>query len=328
MKVVVVGYGSIGKRHIGNISKNTKYDIIVCSKKPYDDFLKQNKCQLFSSLNQCINLKPDVAFITNETHFHISSSIKLAKAGCHLFIEKPLSDSLHNIDKLMNIVKKKKLITIVGCDMRFHPCIQKIKEIISLGKLGKVISIKVENGSYLPDWHPDEDYRKSYAALKKLGGGVVLTCIHELDYLYWIFGNPIETCSISGRFSDLKMDVEDLSSILLRFKNNVIGEVHLDYFQKPITRSCKIIGTKGTLYWDSDSNLVKIYNFKNNKWKNEFRLIRYTHNKKYVDEINHFFSCIKNKKKTINDINQGLNTLKIALAIKKSSKTKKTMRIA
>ena len=97
-----------------------------------------------------------------------------------------------------------------------------------------------------------------------------MTCIHEIDYLYWIFGEVKEIFSISGKFSDLEIDVEDLSSILISFQNNIIGEVHLDYFQKPTFRCCKIIGTNGTIYWDSDINLVKIFD---HKTKNYCRIV-------------------------------------------------------
>ena len=110
----------------------------------------------------------------------------------------------------------------------------------------------LESGSYLPDWHPYEDYRNSYASKENLGGGVVLTCIHEIDYLHWFFGEIKELFAMTGKFSDLKIEVDDLASVTMKFSNNIIVELHLDFFQKPDFRCCKIIGTNGTIYWDSD----------------------------------------------------------------------------
>ncbi len=194
-------------------------------------------------------------------------------------------------------------------------------------KIGKVLSVKVECGSYLPDWHEDEDYSLGYAGRKDLGGGVVLTCIHELDYLYWFFGDVDEVFSISGKFSNLKIDVEDLSAILMKFKNNIIAEVHLDYFQKPEIRSCKIIGTKGTLYWDSTENSVNYFDATKNKWAKIIKVKNYSRNQMFMDELTHFITSINSGKETINSIEQGAKTLKIALGILKSSKLRKMVKI-
>ena len=154
-----------------------------------------------------------------------------------------------------------------------------------------------------------------------------MTNIHELDYLYWFFGNVDEVFSITGKFSDLEIDVEDLSSILLRFKNNIVAEAHLDYFQKPSIRSCKIVGIRGTVYWDSSKNSVQLYDMKNKKWINHLKLKNYDVNDMYVDEIKHFLKCVNKEKKSINPVEDGAKILNIAIAVKKSSKLKKMVMI-
>ena len=327
MKVLVVGYGSIGKRHIKNLSTIKNMKIIVNTKRSKDKFLKNANCVTNSSLELCINEKPDFAIICNETAYHVNTAIKLAKAGIHIFIEKPISNSLKNMKKLQNISNKNKIITHVGSVLHFHPCIKKIKEIIEKKELGKILSVNVENGSYLPDWHPREDYRKSYASKKELGGGVILTCIHEIDYLYWFFNKIDETSSYTKKVSDLDLSVDDLSSILFLFKNNIIGQVHLDHFQIPNSRTCKIIGTKGTLICDLELNFVKIFNVKSKKWKTKLKLEKYNKNIMYKNELTHFIKCVKNNLKDYNDIKQGEYVLKIALSVKKSSILKKKVKI-
>ena len=326
MKILVIGYGSIGKRHVNNLLNIKDIEIIVCTKNKDATNLKKNGIKVFPSISKSLKEKPDVGIICNETSFHIKTAIQLAKQNCHLFIEKPVSDSLSGIKILMNLIKKKKLISMIGCDMRFHKCINKIKKIIDDGDLGKILSVRVENGSYLPLWHPWEDYRKSYASKKKLGGGVVLTLIHEIDYLYWFFGKTNEVSAITEKVSNLEISVEDLANILLRFKKNIIAEIHLDYFQQPGSRSCKIIGTKGTIFWDSNSNEICLYNNLKKKWISKFKYKNFQRNKQFVDELQYFLNCIKNKKQTINPINDtGLEPLKISLAAKKSSLLKRTV---
>ena len=328
LNVLIVGYGSIGKRHVQNLLSTTKFKIIICTTQKKSKLTKHKRCIFVNTIQEGLSYNPTIGFVTNVSNQHVKTAMLLANAGCHVFIEKPLSNSLNNTTKLLNIVKKNNLVTLMGCNLRFHRCIQKIKSLLVEKSIGKIISVKVECGTYLPDWHPYENYSKSYAARDDLGGGVVLTCIHELDYLYWFFGDVKEIFSMTGKFSDLKIKSSDLSAIILKFKNNIIGEVHLDYFQRPEFRSCKIIGTKGTIYWDSVNNEVKIFDIKTKKWIKKLKIKKFDKNKQYVDEISHFINCVKNQKKSINDLSQGINILKIALNVIKSSKEKKLVKIS
>lgn len=319
MKGIIIGIGSIGKRHLKNFKK---FPIEILSFSKHQNSTKKDK-----SLDLCLSEKYDFGLVTNVTNLHTSTSIKLAKSNSHIFIEKPLSNSLLNLKILEKLVNEKNLITLIGCNLRFHPCLIKIKNLLSQKILGKIIFVQAEHGSYLPNWHPNEDYKKSYAGRKELGGGVVLTSIHEIDYLYWLFGDIVEVYSQSGNFSNLKINAEDYSATLLKFKNGIVGELHLDYFQHPSSRKCKIVGTKGTIIWDYNQNLVKLFDNKTNKWNIILKLNSFDINSTYVDEISHFLSCIKQNKKTINSLHDGIKTLKISLAILKSSVKKKAVKI-
>jgi len=327
VKILIVGLGSIGTRHLTNILTETNNEVIIYTKRSRTNTLNKKNVKIFHDLESCISEKPNIAFITNETAYHIPIAKKLAKLGLNLFIEKPLSNKIKGVKEVVQISKRKKLITLMGCNLRFNRSIEKIKSLIEEEEIGQVISVKVECGTYLPDWHPNENYSKGYAARDDLGGGVVLTCIHELDYLYWFFGEIKEVFALTGKFSDLKISTNDLSSIIMRFRNNIIAEVHLDYFQKPEIRSCKIIGTKGTIYWDSIDNEVKIYDFKKSKWISKLKIKKYDKNEAYVKEIRHFFQCITKSQNSVNDISEGEYILKVALGIIKSSKLKKYVSI-
>ena len=327
MKVVIVGFGSIGQRHCKNLLDKSNTEIYLCTKHNLKNFKNNKKIQNLPSLEECLKKQPDIGLVCNTGNLHVETAIKLAKNNCHLLIEKPLSNSLKNITSLLSLVKKNKLVTLMGFNLRFHPCLIKVKQLLAKNKIGRVIYVDAENGSYLPDWHPEEDYRKSYSSRNALGGGVVLTCLHEIDYLYWLFGDVKEVSAITGKFSDLKIDSEDLSSISLRFKNNIIAEVHLDFFQRPAQRSCKIVGTNGTLFCDFNRNIVSLYELNKKKWKEIMNLKNYNINDMYVDEIKQLLKCIKTQKKSVNDINQGIKTLKIALAIQKSAKSRKTVNV-
>lgn len=321
MKVAIIGYGSIGKRFKDIILHIPNTEIIICTKQKK---IKNNKKLIIChSIKECLKLQPDVVFITNVTSAHIPTAKIFAKKGIHLFIEKPLSNSLKEIDELSSIIKSKKLITMIGCNLRFHKAIITIKELIDKGKIGRILSVKAENGSYLPDWHTWENYTQSYAAQKKLGGGVVLTNIHEIDYLYWFFGMPKEIFSFTGKLSDLKI-FEDYSSIIMNYKNKILT-VDLDFFQRPAKRSCKIVGTNGTIFWDSTKKSVNLFDPKKKKWDMVISLKNYDYNMMYVEEIKYFLKSVKENKRTINDFDEAVKTLKIGLSVLESSRQKKVI---
>ena len=328
LKALVIGYGSIGKRHTKNLMNyKPKPEISICTKNKEVLPLEKKGIKIYSTITDAIKQKHDVVLICNETNLHVKTAIKFAKKNYHIFLEKPMSDSLQNIPSLIRMIKNRKLITMVGCNMRFHSGIKLMKQLIDKKEIGRVVSVSVENGSFMPDWHPWENYRISYAAQKKLGGGVVLTQIHEIDYLHWFFGEAIETYSFTGKLSNLEIDVEDYASCILKFKNKVIAEVHLDYFQKPSTRNCKIIGTKGQIRWDWENNHVQLYKNKQKKWMTKKIEKKFDSNQMYVDELNYFLNCIMTKKTPMNSIIHALEPQKISLAIKKSSKIGKKVRI-
>lgn len=326
MKILVIGFGSIAKRHIKNLLKLSNIEILVCTKQiNFGDF--KNQCKFFNKLNDAIKENPDAAIVANNTSEHVKTAIELSKSNIDLFIEKPLSNNTLGIKKLSKLIHEKKLITMMGCNLRFHENIVAIKNLIDKKSIGKIISVQAESGSYLPDWHPNENYKKNYSAREDLGGGVVLTCIHEIDYLYWFFGDVRNIFSITGQYGNLNITSEDTSAIVIQFQNGIVGELHLDYVQKPPIRKCKLIGTKGQIYWDSDSNTVKLFDFKKNRWIQKSKIKTYDRNIMYRKELLHFIQCIEKRKKTINPIEEGIKTMEIALSVKNSSKLGRLIKI-
>ncbi|MBU1179646.1 Gfo/Idh/MocA family oxidoreductase, partial [Patescibacteria group bacterium] len=229
MRILVVGFGSIGRRHVKNLLSLGVDDILL-----YRRSKKGNEFNIpeYDDLDEALAQKPDAVLIANPTALHIPIAIKAARVGAHLFIEKPLSHNLEGVEELSRIIKEKGLISMIAYQYRFHPALQKIKELIDSGVLGKIIFGRVEVGQYLPDWHPGEDYRKGYSARKDLGGGVILTLIHEIDYLTWLLGKPKSVSSVAGHFSNLEIDIEDLAEISVKYENGALGQIHLDCIQK------------------------------------------------------------------------------------------------
>ena len=323
MLILVVGCGSIGKRHIRNLRTIKAGELIAHDVNPerYREVEQEYGVKAYSRLDEALAQKPDIALICTPTSLHLPPALAAAKNGCHLFIEKPVSHSLDGVNELLEVVAEKSLVTLVGCNMRFHPGIVKMKELLESNSIGRVICARVQSGQYLPDWHPWEDYRQGYSAKASLGGGVILDGVHEIDYITWFLGEVSQVFCFSGRLSSLEIDTEDTAEILLQFRSGTIAEVHLDYVQRAYGRSCQIIGEEGTILWDFNEKLVKLYSAESRRWQVFPERPGYDLNEIYLGEMKHFLQCVEGKAKPVQDINLGKEILELALAAKESAET-------
>ncbi len=308
-KILIIGFGSMGQRHWRNLKKlgyaSSVYDI--------DRKKVINNQSSIASLTLA-NLKEfDVVFVCTPNHLHLKYALMAAKAGCHLFIEKPLSHNLKDVAELEKLCRQKRVVNLVACNMRFHPAIKYMKRYIESGKLGKFYSIAHEFGHYLPYWRKGQDYRKNYAAKKSMGGGIILDDIHEFDLLFWFndFAAVQQSTILSDKVSDLELETEDLAIGVFYFKNKVLGMVKCDYLQQDYTRRVQIVGQKGTLEWDFRTNQIILRT--SNGRKKLFEAKKYDLNEMYVQELKYFLDCVKNRKQTFNDIPRAASVLKYLL---------------
>ncbi len=323
MRFLVVGCGSIGKRHIRNLKSLEAGDIIAHDLQTERCYETEHEygVKAYKDLEEALAQKPEVVLICTPTSLHIPPALAAARSGCHLFIEKPLSQSLDGVEELIKLVVKKNLVTLIGCNMRFHPSIAKIKELLENESIGKVLCARAQAGQYLPNRHPWEDYRQGYGANKSLGGGVLLDGIHETDYITWLLGEVSQVVCFAGKLSSLEIDTEDAAEILLRLTSGAIAEVHLDYIQRAYGRSCQLIGEEGTILWDFNEKQIRVYLASTREWQVFPEDPDYDINQMYVEEMKHFIQCLERKEKPAQDIETGEKNLRLALAAKESSKT-------
>ncbi len=343
IKVLFIGLGGIGQRHFRNICakfgdaavisayrvRNLKHSISPgLTIDPDTDIIKQYSVKVFTDLDEALTQVPDVAIICNPTSLHIPSCLAVAKVGCDFFVEKPLSHSQDGIEELLAICVSKKLVTMVGYQLRFHPCYKLLKKLIAEQVIGNLLSVHAEVGEYLPDWHKYEDYRQMYASRKDLGGGVIVTQIHETDYLYDLFGLPQRVAAIGGHLSGLEIDVEDTVDVLLEMAfmgRRLPVSLHMDYIQRPPSRGCKIIGEYGKIIMDLSK--LKVIVEIPGKEKEIHNFAGFERNQLFIDELDYFFDCVVNRQQPMTAINNGHDSLKIALAIKQSMETGQFVKI-
>ncbi|MFC1568325.1 Gfo/Idh/MocA family protein [Candidatus Margulisiibacteriota bacterium] len=311
MRFLVIGGGSIGKRHLKNLIALGQ-EAAVCEPQAEraGQIRKDLNVDVFPDLNAAFERPFDAVLITNPNIYHLQTAIRAAEAGCHLFIEKPLSHTLKGVDELISLIRSKKLKTLMGCNWKFHPSFRLMKKMLDDGAIGKVLSFSLNFGQYLPDWHPWEDYRKGYSANRSLGGGVLLDS-HEFDYLQWFLGEIDEVFCVNAKVSDLEIDTEDVAETIIRTKGGALGHVHLDYIQRPYRRQYAFYGSQGTLEWDWSAKKVSLFNAKRSAWEIYEEDPEYDLNQMYVDEIKHFINILHGKVVSVTDINKAKSVLQV-----------------
>jgi len=271
LKVAVVGFGSIGRRHARNLEK-LKHQVV-----PLD-------------INNNLKFDVDCAFICTPTQFHVKQAIEYINHGIPVFIEKPLSYSLDELNLIRQTVQRNKVITMVACNNRFHPSLLKAKNIADTGK---VIFVRAEAGYYLPFWR-QSDYKKSYSASKY--GGIVLDDIHSVDYLCWMFGKVKELKVVCDKVSDLEIENEDIAEIIIMFECGVIASIHSDYLLKNYHKELK-------LYLPHETVLFKIQ----------------PTNLMYKKELEYFIKCVETKIMPMNNVEEACEILEKVLKGKEDS---------
>jgi len=323
-RLLVVGCGSIGKRHIQNLLALNAGPIAAFDPRPdrQREVREELRVEVFDRLASGLDWQPSVVIVSTPTSHHLPAAIHAAKRNCNLFIEKPLSHSFRDITALVDIVEENRLVCFVACNTRFEPGIVKIRELLQHGAVGRVLSARAEAGQYLPDWHPWEDYRETYSARRSMGGGVILDAVHEVDYLRWLIGEVAELSCIADRIGSLAINTEDTALVNLRFASGALGHIHLDYLQRSYNRNCQIVGEKGTIRWDFSSGNVNWYSADDRDWHIIPRPSEWRTNDMYLDEMRHFLDCLEGKSHPMSDVHDGRRILEIAVAAKQSSRSK------
>jgi predicted dehydrogenase len=244
--------------------------------------------------------------------------------GIALFVEKPLSHSLEHLVALKGEVETRGLTTLVGCNMRFHPGPRQVKALLEAQTIGRVLFARVHTGSYLPEWRPGTDYRKSYSANASMGGGCLLDCIHEIDLARWYLGKVRSVYCLAERVGSLEIDVEDLAVLVCRHESGTVSEVHLDYLQRSYERGCQVVGENGSVFWDFRTGEVRRYDAAKKEFETFAQPADWTINQMYVDEMEHFLHCLRDSRPTLQPIGSAIEAMQIVLAAKRSSRTERT----
>lgn len=318
MRVVLVGLGSIGKRHLGNIrSLEPDANIVVLRHSKNGEPVPEGANRVVYALHDAVADTPDVAFICGPTATHVEAGVALANAGAHLFIEKPIASDVAGARVLAEAAMRAGRTIVVGYNLRFLPSLRALRAELLSESIGRVMTLRAEVGQYLPDWRPGTDYRKTNSARTEFGGGVELELSHEIDYVRWLLGEVKSVDAMLARTSDLEIEVDDTAELLLRFASGAIASVHMDMAQRSTTRTCRIAGTAGTLTWDGIAGEVRRF-LPNEGWTT-IHAGDADRNSMYVDEARHVLACARGLERPLIDARDGVAVVEIAQAARCSA---------
>ena len=303
MKVLIIGLGSIGKKHVAAlrcINPSIQIDALRSSK---TNFELEGVCNYYD-FNDIKKNKYTFAIISNPTSEHKRTIEQVVQLNIPLFIEKPLFHEL-NIEDLVQDVVHRNITTYVACNLRFLNSLIFLKEYLTINPF-RINEINVYCGSYLPDWRKDTDYKNNYSAIPELGGGVHIDLIHEIDYLYWFFGMPNKTHRFFSNKSSLNITAYDYANYILEYQNFNVNII-LNYFRRDVKRTCEIVLEDRTLTANLLENKIVDSN-QNVIFQSDQKMME-----TYKEQLEYFIACTNENTKPFNTIEDAYNLLKICL---------------
>jgi predicted dehydrogenase len=324
-RVLIVGLGSIGRRHLSIIQElfpQAKVQLLRHGKTSAESISGATEV---SSIDDAKQFLPEIVVICNAASEHVNTALEFVGTGANLFIEKPISSTTKGLINLINNLDATGKALMVGYNLRHLTSLREFRKYLNEGLIGKSLSVRCEVGQYLPEWRPNKDYRESVSARSELGGGVLLELSHEIDYLRWIFGEVKWVRATLLQQSDLEIDVEDTVHLTIGFEKCISGRplianLNMDFIRHDTTRSCTVIGDKGSLRWDGILGKVLFYQAGGKTWETLFTNDNGIE-KTYILEWEELIRAVEEKKSPEVSGVDGLRVVEIIEAARLSAKS-------
>lgn len=324
-RYAVIGLGNISKRHRKNLKilhpEAKIYALSASGRKPeeYVEFADE----ILITLADLVKSKPKFVIVASPATYHAEHAIPLIEAGIPVLIEKPISASAIDSQKIINVADKYDVPVGVGYCLRYLSSARYLKEDLEKKIIGNLHNVFIEIGQYLPDWRPTKSYRDSVSAKAELGGGALLELSHELDYAQWLLGAFKTECAILRSSKELGLNVEDSVDILALNNQDTVISIHLDFLQKPAHRRCRLLGSEGNIEWDLINNQVTLIT--DNKKQLIFDGQEADRNQMYLDMLLDFESFIAKAPNTCITAKEAENTIILIDEIKHKALNKKNL---
>lgn len=327
IRILVIGSGSIGRRHIANLLA-IGADVTVFSYRGNISSFPEG-VKVLNDLNEVLVNTFEGVVVANRTDLHVDTALRFGRLGMALFIEKPLSNNLSKIAELQEVVREMDIVVETGFMLRFHPNLLWIRDFLTSGKLGKVHYMRIAVGQYLPEWRAGTDHRICYSAKREFGGGVIFDLVHDLDIAQWMAGGVDEAAVMVAYEKSLEVETEALAQMSLRCANGVLAQVHMDYLRPTYARTMEIVGSQGALLWNYTAGRVEL-----DRPSSGITLVHevpmpFERNDMFVAHMKLFLQRIRDRRlAAASSLEDGVAALRVAMACHASAEKRQFVRLA
>lgn len=321
MRGLLIGYGSIGRRHLTNFFDLGVTDwAAVRSSRGTVPFEPPCPVRTYTDLGEALAIeKPTFAVVANPSALHAEAASSCLAAGCHVLLEKPVASTPDGLDALTQVAAASQGEVLVAFQFRFHPALQRIRALLDQRVVGRPLHARAVWGEFLPDWHPWEDYRVGYAARADLGGGVHHTICHPIDYLRMLFGQPREVDATLVTAGPLGLEVAEAADVVFGFDDGLTVSMHLDYWSRPPIHRLEVVCEAGSIHWNYLSGSFRWWNAERAEWVIEQYPSVAERNDLFVREARHFLDVVGGAADPVCTLADGVQVVEICAAIERSA---------
>lgn len=321
LTIAVCGFGSIGRRHAANVARlGAKVVVAAHSPVKAEALCRRLGYRNSPDLAEAISLA-DAVIVATPTDQHMVVAMRAARARKAIFLEKPIAATRVGVKELVDLSRG--LVIEVGCQLRAHPALRTLARELGHGRGGRILAFRGCVGQRLDQWRPGVDYRQSYSADARRGGGALLDLIHEIDLVEWLCG-PIERVAARmSQLSDLKLRAEDLANLLLECRDGAAGSLQLDMLSPVYRRSFEIVCARAVYEWDYVRGILARRTARGTTelWRAPKSFER---NELFLSHMSHFLKRVSGKRLApLCSLSSGVAALNVALAAKRAAATQR-----
>tara|TARA_E500000331_G_scaffold284575_4_gene278834 strand:- start:381 stop:1346 length:966 start_codon:yes stop_codon:yes gene_type:complete len=318
MKILFIGTGGFGYRHAMSVRALRPNAKLFAVRDDHNDTTLGTGMELVPSIKAGLTLSPSAAIIALPPALHAAAAKSVLAEGIATYVEKPIAMRCADLKDAVITSELRNTTTMAGCNLRFLQGFKIIQKTIKRGHLGRVVHASMSVGRWLPDWRRGRDYTETYSAIAKMGGGVILDLIHEIDLARFWFGEFTNVSAVAGNTGALAINSEDHADIILS-SNKLDVCVHLDYLDREGHRSGRIIMESGTLNYDAVNGQVFQFNVKTGVRKNIARPEDFDFSASERTAMAHFLDCVEAGIPTKLPLREGLSSLRLAERARQSA---------